>query len=251
MARIRSVSPTLRSSETCAAWSREVRYAWVLLWGYLDDYGRGVDNARVIAADCFPFDDDVTADLMGDWLITYEAAGSICRYEVEQKRYLHALNWSDHQKPQHPSKVRIPPCPTHEPGAHLRWSKDRESERAKVSGGPHEGLVTASPTSRGGGEVSTEVSDEMRGGRSSGAKGAPPLFPDHCPRHANNPTPGPCGDCADTRKARAAMPRLALVGPHNPATVPHCGQCDETRHLETPVGVIRCPECHPRAEEAS
>jgi hypothetical protein len=60
MARIRSVSPGLRTSETAAQWDREARYAWVLLWGYLDDYGRGVDNAKVIAADCFPLDDDVS-----------------------------------------------------------------------------------------------------------------------------------------------------------------------------------------------
>jgi hypothetical protein len=60
MARIRSVSPGLRTSETAAQWDREARYAWVLLWGYLDDYGRGVDNPKVIAADCFPLDDDVS-----------------------------------------------------------------------------------------------------------------------------------------------------------------------------------------------
>jgi hypothetical protein len=31
-----------------------------------------------------------------------------------------------------------------------------------------------------------------------------------------------------------------------------CGSCDaHTRQLETPVGVIRCPECHPLAEESA
>jgi hypothetical protein len=52
--------------------------------------------------------------MMKHWLDLYEAGGSTCRYEFEGKRYLHVLNWSDHQKPQHPSKARIVPCPKHE-----------------------------------------------------------------------------------------------------------------------------------------
>jgi len=40
---------------------------------------------------------------------------------------------------------------------------------------------------------------------------APPRFPDHCQRHADVAEPGPCGNCADVRKARATQPRLSLV----------------------------------------
>ena len=76
MARIRSVKPEIRKSLTVGAWPREVRLAWVYLWGYLDDYGRGQDNARVIAADCFPLDDDVTHELMGHWLDLFEATAA-------------------------------------------------------------------------------------------------------------------------------------------------------------------------------
>lgn len=252
MARIRSVSPGLRTSETAAQWSREARYTWVLLWGYLDDYGRGVDNARVIALDCYPLDDDVSPQMMADWLDQYQAAGSICRYEFDGKKYLHVLNWADHQKPQHPSKARIVPCPHHETGAHQKWLDARAADHAKVSGNPHEPLMSPSPTSRGGGEVSREVSKGGERGGASGTAATPPAsFPDHCRKHAHVAEPGPCGGCADARKAHAAKPRLSLVCPAAPARVPHCGNCDETRHLTTPVGVIRCPDCHPLAEEAS
>ena len=68
MARIRSVKPELRTSLTAAEWPREVRYFWVLLWGYLDDHGRGVDEPRLIKADCFPLDDDLTAADIEKWL---------------------------------------------------------------------------------------------------------------------------------------------------------------------------------------
>lgn len=99
-------------------------------------------------------------------------------------------------------------------------------------------------------EAEAEVDISLRGGPhvSSGPPAKPPLYSDRCSQHGDVLQPGNCGNCADVRKANR---RLAVVGPHNPATVPHCGQCDETRHRETPFGVIRCPECHPRAEEAS
>jgi hypothetical protein len=209
MARIRSVSPALRTSETAAAWPLPTRYAWVLLWGYLDDYGRGVDNARVIAADCFPLDDEITGAVMGEWLAMYAKAGSICRYEHDGKRLLHALNWSDHQKPQHPSKARIAPCREHEAGAFSTWSKAREEEHRKVSGSPHEDLVTASPTSRGGGGVEKET----RGRALT-----------RCPSHLNDPFPPPCGRCKELRlAAEQAVHSLALV-PAGPPCPDHAGQ---------------------------
>jgi len=246
MARIRSVAPSLRISETVASWPMETRYAWVLLWGYLDDHGRGVDNPRIIATDCFPLDDDISPAQMGEWLSIYERDGSICRYEFEGKRYLHARNWSDYQKPQHPSKVRIPPCREHETGALNKWLGERDKERMKVSGNPHEDLVSHSPTSSSRGEVSLEMSSGDEGGPSSGVapKSTPPRFPDHCQQHANDPKPGNCGNCADARKANAVQAdrlpdyRLRVVPPL-------CGECDE-RWIETPDGLAKCPRCYPQ-----
>ena len=99
-------------------------------------------------------------------------------------------------------------------------------------------------------EAEAEEKNSSKGGShvSSGSSAKPPLYSDRCKAHGNDPAPGNCGNCADARKANRV---LSIVSPANPATRPHCGQCDETRHLETPVGVIRCPECHPRAEESA
>ena len=231
MARIRSVSPNLRISETCNAWPREARYAWVLLWGYLDDYGRGLDNVKVIAADCFPLDDDVSPALMGEWLDMFEEVGAICRYDQDGKRYLHCLNWAEYQKPQHPGKVRIPPCEEHETAAHAKWS----AEHGRPSRKSHEDFVSPSPTrGRGSKEMSEEVSEEKRGGQSSG-RPAPPRFPDHCPTHADVAMPGACGDCKDARIAHAAGFRpLSLVTTqrclvHYEPDVSHCSGCAADR----------------------
>jgi len=120
MARIRSIKPELRTSLTVAEWPREVRYFWTLLWGYLDDHGRGVDNNRLILADCFPLDRDLDEHIIDSWLDMFTVpgvgndCGPLCRYEVKGKHYLHATNWRDHQKPSHPTDSRIPPCPLHE-----------------------------------------------------------------------------------------------------------------------------------------
>lgn len=128
MARIRSVMPQMRTSRTVAAWPREVRYAWVLLWGYLDDSGRGLDDCRLIVADLFPMDRDITERKMDRWLSLMAEAGqntdkipALCRYEVDGVRYLHAVKfrdraeeWKGHQRPGHPTPSRIPRCPIHE-----------------------------------------------------------------------------------------------------------------------------------------
>lgn len=123
MARIRSVKPEVRKSLTVAAWPREVRLAWIYLWGYLDDHGRGVDDMRLILAELFPLDRDVTEKKMARWVELMaekpehdpEEEPALCRYEVGRRQYLHAVKWKDHQKVSHPQKSRLPACPIHEP----------------------------------------------------------------------------------------------------------------------------------------
>ena len=75
MARIRSVKPELRESKLVGSWPMEVRYFWVLFWGYLDDFGRGLDLPKRIAGDCFPLDRTETALVamatrLRDWELT-------------------------------------------------------------------------------------------------------------------------------------------------------------------------------------
>jgi len=121
MARIRSVKPSLRTSRTVARWKFEVRYFWVLLWGYLDDLGRGLDIPKAIAGDCYPLDDNVTAATVNRWLdimastkVDLDRDPPLCRYEVAGRRYIHSVYWSEHQRPNRPSPSMHPPCPTHE-----------------------------------------------------------------------------------------------------------------------------------------
>lgn len=119
MARIRSVKPELRRDLTVAEWPRDCRYAWVLLWGYLDDHGRGLDDLRLLTADLFPLDRDVTEKKLDGWLNlmakdSTHGAAPLCRYTVDGRRLLHAPKWKRSQRVSHPQESQIPACPVHE-----------------------------------------------------------------------------------------------------------------------------------------
>ena len=124
MGRIRSIKPELRTDLTVGSWPIPCRYAWVLLIGYLDDRGRGRDDLRLLTADMFPLDRDVTERKVNGWLaLMASCVGDgdeppLCRYEVDGLRYLHAVKWRRHQRINRPSESRLPPCPIHD--------KDRE-----------------------------------------------------------------------------------------------------------------------------
>jgi len=121
MARIRSIKPEVRRSLTVFQWPREVRLAWLYLWGYLDDKGRGEDDAYLIKAECFPRDRDVTEKKLDGWLdlmattkTSEDDVPPLCRYEVQGRRYLHAVKWHLHQRINRPAPSRLPQCPIHD-----------------------------------------------------------------------------------------------------------------------------------------
>ncbi|MGH3382364.1 MAG: hypothetical protein ACRDP6_47310 [Actinoallomurus sp.] len=91
----------------------------MLLFGYLDDHGRGVDDLRLLKADLFPLDRDVTERKLDAWLELMAGTKddddlpALCRFESGGRRYLHAPKWTSHQRISHPTDSRIPACPVH------------------------------------------------------------------------------------------------------------------------------------------
>lgn len=167
MARIRSIKPELRTSLTVSSWPREVRYFFVLLWGYLDDYGRGVDDELLIASDCFPRDRDLTPERIDDWLELIADSGPLCRYEVDGRRYLHAPNWREHQKPSHPTRSKVPPCPEDEPAWFKEWREDNPQRLRSRSRKSREGFQKIPDMSPRGAERPSGGRSERASGRSS------------------------------------------------------------------------------------
>lgn len=169
MARIRSIKPELRTSITVSLWPREVRYFFILLWGYLDDYGRGVDDELLIASDCFPRDRDVTPEQVDGWLELIADSGPLCRYEVDGRRYLHAPNWREHQKPSHPTRSKIPPCPDDDPEWFKAWREthpQRLTKRSRKSREELQKIPDGSP--KGAESLSGRASGEVSQGHGHG-----------------------------------------------------------------------------------
>lgn len=108
MAKTRMLKHDLRTSEKVASWPIEIRYFWVLLWGYVDDHGKGKDNPLLVKADTFPLDPDITGDVIDGWLWRIAEAGVIARYTVAGTDYLQVINWKEHQKPPHPTADVLP-----------------------------------------------------------------------------------------------------------------------------------------------
>lgn len=199
MARIRSVKPELRTSKVVTAWPFDLRYFWVLLWGYLDDYGRGQDIAKTIAGDCYPLDDAITAKTVERWLsiLATKPAGRddapLCRYEILGNRYIHAVNWKEHQRVNRPTRSRIPPCPLHE----LLMDENTEPLPDSLS------EEFSEPLNVGGGRR------EEGGRKGEGDSLNPAPRPNAwCPKHPGG-SDDPCRSCGTARQAAEAWDRAA------------------------------------------
>jgi len=113
MARIRTIKPSMFSSLTVAAWPFEVRWLFAGLFTYLDDYGYGIDEPRLVKAEVFPLDDKITANKVDGFLSRISESGPLCRYEVDGRNYMHVVTWKEHQRVSHPTDSSVPWCPAH------------------------------------------------------------------------------------------------------------------------------------------
>jgi hypothetical protein len=110
MARIRTIKPEIFSSEDFTALGLATRLTFIGLWTYVDDYGRGKADPRLIKAAIWPLDDDVPASVVAKSLDEMELHGMVCRYRAEGRDYLHVVNFGRHQKVGHPTDSKIPEC---------------------------------------------------------------------------------------------------------------------------------------------
>ena len=113
MARIRTIKPHLFRSRTVSRWPIPVRWTFAGLFTYLDDKGRGMDEARLVKAELYPLDDTMTVKKVEEHLAVIADNGPLCRYQVEDERYFHITSWREHQRVNRPTPSLIPACPIH------------------------------------------------------------------------------------------------------------------------------------------
>ncbi|MES2155855.1 MAG: hypothetical protein V4510_12035 [bacterium] len=230
------MKPSLRTSRVVAKWKYEVRYFWVLLWGYLDDEGRGLDIPKTIAGDCFPLDEKVTPATINRWLdviattkVEEDREPPLCRYEVGGRRFIHSVYWGEHQRPNRPSASQHPQCPIHDGLTDPVTEPFTEPFTESVSEPPLSPHVL---------EFEGLTEGEFEGGGVSHSRTPPGPTTDQepfpkCPKHHNHPDPPACRDClaartahavwaADRRARLAAAPKCRL---HRGELAANCGLC--------------------------
>lgn len=208
MARMRSIKPEMFRSATVTSWPRDVRWTFAGLLTYLDDDGRGLDDVRLIKAEIYPIDDSMSTRKISRHMDLISGNGPLCRYEVDGRRYLHVTSWREHQRINRPTRSRIPPCPVHEPpkpessvNGHGRLTEPSNNPQAVESEGSLPRAQARVPAEHGSRDLGSKgAGDARERGEAEERASEPP--PPNCPKHINDPAPGPCGACGDARRAR-------------------------------------------------
>lgn len=108
VARIRTIKPHFFRSYDVAALSYRARLTWVGLWTYVDDEGRGRDDARIIKGELWALEDDVTWQDVERDLTELSRSAHVTRYTVDGRDYLAIPTWLEHQVISRPTKSKFP-----------------------------------------------------------------------------------------------------------------------------------------------
>lgn len=111
MTRIRSAKPEFWTDPLMCGLKRDVRFTFKGLWEVCaDDEGRFQADPRLVKAQVWPLDDDLTVKKVAAYLAELAELGRILLYDVGGARYGVVLKWH-HQKISHPTPSKIPPPP--------------------------------------------------------------------------------------------------------------------------------------------
>jgi hypothetical protein len=149
MPRIRSIHYDAWKSEKLAHASDGAERCYWRIQPYMDDQGRGEDHPKLMAATCFPLRDEVTAEVMDEWLCELDRLGLVVRYEADGLRLVQIQKWSNYQHPQKPKRSDFPPPPAHS-GRSTRQVPDANGTGSSRSG--VEGSGSGEGTGDGEGE---------------------------------------------------------------------------------------------------
>lgn len=116
MARIRSVKPEYWSDYRLAKeLPRDVRLFYIALWNEADDEGRFQAHPRRVLGACFPYDDDLSAEDIEQWMILLSDTGRLVLYTVDGEPYGQLTKFGPHQRINRPTPSRLPAPPEPSP----------------------------------------------------------------------------------------------------------------------------------------
>src|SRR5690606_13679708 len=147
MARKRMIHPDFFTSATMNGLPISAIVPFAGVWCWADDYCRGEDDAALVKAAVWPRRRSMTEKKVEGDLDALVGVGVLCRYTVAGHALLHVTNWREHQKVQHPTPSKLPPCPMHEAEAWeaFQISDDPATEKYRAgSRAAHEKFRSAS-----------------------------------------------------------------------------------------------------------
>lgn len=87
-----------------------MRLLWIgLITAAADDQGRILDNAALIRAKVFMFDNEITTEKIDSWLDRLHNDNKVVRYEAGNKKLIQIIKWWTYQTPAWASASKFPP----------------------------------------------------------------------------------------------------------------------------------------------
>lgn len=78
------------------------------LWIFADDTGHGIADARLLKAQCFPYDPEITPEQVQLWLDLLSQADMVRQYQIAGQKYFEVVNFAKHQIINRPSSFAFP-----------------------------------------------------------------------------------------------------------------------------------------------
>ena len=116
MARIRSIKPEFWDSPSTARASAVARLAYIAMWNWADDHGRGTANHKELEGFAFPNDDRFT-DSSGNTVHFRSLVAEVSEcfgvtfYTVDGRPYFEIPTWDQHQRNERRAKQSKYPSP--------------------------------------------------------------------------------------------------------------------------------------------
>lgn len=228
MARIRSLKPEFWDDRKLArSTSRDARMLYMGLWNQADEHGRLNGDVVWLKGRIFPYEADITTEVMFTLLEELEKANRISQYEVDGDPFIYLPKLSKHQRLE-PAKVESRlPAPPSAPGAHP--DRDESEPRADESApDPDESALL----------YGTGSMDQGEGDAREEARADPPA--EFCSKHPKG-TDAPCGPCKTARLRYAAWTKTT-AGRESAARAAaikareSCSRCHGSGWLEDDAG---------------
>lgn len=229
MPRIRTIKPEFWSSPDVAKASAVARLAYIGMWNWADDYGRGTLNLKELEGFIFPNDDikELSVGTSENFRrVVKEVVDTfgIIIYEVHGRTYYAIPTWADHQRTERKAKSKYP-APEDGENVSDQWS----------DGSSYTFLRTASEVPTQGVGSSRKPEHRNRGTGEQGNRGREGVKETSNPTGGQEPnTESPQPQNLDELAAAhaASQPDPRRCPDHQglaPGTVPNCGQCAEAR----------------------